>query len=521
MQSNIGLKINQEKTTIHMISGSSEIANTGYNWTREPPDILGIMGTDADQQYLSAINKAGETLGKWSMRNISMLGKVTIVNTLVASLFIYLMQALPSPTNRIYALFDSLVHTFMWGKPKAKPKIPMNLLMCKKKEGGLNLINLRARDQSLKMQWLFRKEAYFEELLGLILPSELGTLMLDCTLHPGKIRRFINACTPPFWVDVLTAWFSCQYKKLDQIVEIEEIKNQIIWCNSHITSNGAPIYIPRCITKGLIYVSQLFEGGDFIEQESLENDFDLGWMDYLKLKCALPSSWIQTCKTWVTDEVVPYRTRFEEINQKKRKSAYIYQQLLCNDTQPLVRLHKRISVKLLITVDELTQAFRSIYVITNIVKYRDFQYRVLCLAVYGNDRLYHWKITDSQKCERCNYPKQDLFHMLYDCPVLQAFWSRLFSFCTDYMYCSVEIDTSTKALHLNQVVKPSNHLINFVVLVAKQYLYAAKCCNEPVKLRLMLRKLHELYITEKYNAITTGNLHKHHTKWQPFIMPKT
>ena len=59
------------------------------------------------------------------------------------------------------------------------------------------------------------------------------------------------------------------------------------------------------------------------------------------------------------------------------------------------------------TIEEYEKALQNIYKISNITKYRDFQFSNC--AIYTYDRLFHWKKVASQKCNYCN-EKQTVKH---------------------------------------------------------------------------------------------------------------
>ena len=42
--------------------------------------------------------------------------------------------------------------------------------------------------------------------------------------------------------------------------------------------------------------------------------------------------------------------------------------------------------------EEFVKAFQDLYRITDVVKLRDFQFRLLNNAIFTNNRLYHWKL---------------------------------------------------------------------------------------------------------------------------------
>ena len=274
----------------------------------------------------------------------------------------------------------------------------------------------------------------------------------------------------------------------------------------------------HCIERGLIYVTQLFDERQFIGFVELNNNYGLTWWQYVSLRHAIPDAWTRHCIAGLATEATKC-TLYNQVLQRKRKAPYLYDVICCSDKKPIEDLLTKVRAKLIISMDELCQAFRSIYTLTNITKYRDFQYRVLALAIHGNDRLFHWRVSDTQACEWCENPKQNMFHLLFTCPKVVRYWERVFYFCKHYLYNQAEIDTSIKALYLNEVTNPKGHLVNFIVLVAKQHLYACKCRQEPIHFRTMLKKLNSLYTSEKYTAIANGNLLRHKTKWKPYLNP--
>ena len=71
-----------------------------------------------------------------------------MVNTLVASLFVYKMMVLPIIPKHIVKHIDNIVRNYIWNGKKSK--IAYNILQNPKKEGGLNLINITKKDKALK-----------------------------------------------------------------------------------------------------------------------------------------------------------------------------------------------------------------------------------------------------------------------------------------------------------------------------------------------------------------------------------
>ena len=65
--------------------------------------------------------------------------------------------------------------------------------------------------------------------------------------------------------------------------------------------------------------------------------------------------------------------------------------------------------------------FGNILNITDIVKLRDFQNRLLLNKIFTNDTLQKRKIVQSGKCEFCS-EKQTITHLLYRCVASKKLW---------------------------------------------------------------------------------------------------
>ena len=106
--SNTGLKINYNKTEILRIGSLHHTNAMWYSdlplkWSDGPVKILGLnvfpkLSQTCDVNYSNALAKSANILARWSNRDLSLIGKRHIVNTLVISQFLYLFQILPSPS---------------------------------------------------------------------------------------------------------------------------------------------------------------------------------------------------------------------------------------------------------------------------------------------------------------------------------------------------------------------------------------------------------------------------------------
>ena len=151
-----GFTVSYDKTTLYRI-GSLRHSNAAmygidqYKWSNEDINVLGVTISHDDiieKNYRSLIVKTSQTLNAWYNRGLSLLGKVQVVNTLVASLFVYKMMVLPAIPRVIEKTIENKIREFLWNGKKAK--IAYSILQNPKSQGGLNLVNLSKKDIALK-----------------------------------------------------------------------------------------------------------------------------------------------------------------------------------------------------------------------------------------------------------------------------------------------------------------------------------------------------------------------------------
>ena len=125
-------------------------------WSDGDIEMLGVTITNAPHQSNKAfdltIDKMQCVTNQWSSRNLTMMGKILIVNTLMCSLFTYQMSVLPCMCKNQYDRIDNIIKEYLWNG--GKPKIPLKVLQNSTKYGRLKLANFRQKHISLHMQWV-------------------------------------------------------------------------------------------------------------------------------------------------------------------------------------------------------------------------------------------------------------------------------------------------------------------------------------------------------------------------------
>ena len=517
MEAQIGLVVNYEKSSVYALNDTPRCTvNRTIPWDPGGPNLLGInLSKTSEELYIEIIKKVQAVAKTWDHRNLTLIGRTLLINSLMGSLFVYKMQVLPDPSDRIIKDFENIIVKCIWnGK---KPKVKTTTLYANKQKGGLRLVNLKHKFKALKIAWLFREDVFIQNQLSMLPPTELGHNFWHCQLNVNDVKQFLNIDSDPFWKQVAMHWFELTFK--ENIAESNEILQQVIWCNTHIRIRNKPVPPQNITDKGMVFISDIWDGHTFIDFERLKIKFEakFTWLQYEQIKAAIPAKWIATIRKTNAPHTFVEQC-YDRLAKAQKKVAVIYDML--NDrNNPLPELFRTISKYYCVTQEQYEKSFQHLYKVTNITKLRNFQYRLLVNAIPANDKLFHWKKVDSQKCEYCNDNKQTTKHLLFNCTFInEKIWRRFQKLVNNVMEIkATELNIPTpENMLLNNYHSSPGHIVNFMLLLAKQYIYACKCCKTKPSFKILMDKINLAQVTEKFNATRKNKLYKHLRKWAPY-----
>ena len=335
IETNTGLRISYEKTTIYRIGSLAGTQAKLYtarciNWSNEFINTLGVdLFNDPDLRKVNItqiINKM-ETVSKmWYYRNMTLTGKVLIVNSLMASLFVYKMQVLPpieeSHINRI----EEVIENFLWRGTKSK--IPLKVLQCAKEDRGLGLVNIRAKHKALLFNWIndTLQHAKIENLAICFLGEQVKEGQIwkyNCNGVDSK--RFFPGNS--FWHQILHAWHEYSFYNPQSG---NKVGKQIVWYNSMVKINGKVLHTNRK-NGSLCTIGQLWDENRFKTFATVQREcnFNRPWYYYRSLISAIPDTWKFLLKT--PDLVDSQMEKFEMVNGASSVSQQIYPDLIKTD----------------------------------------------------------------------------------------------------------------------------------------------------------------------------------------------
>ena len=155
---------------------------------------------------------------------------------------------------------------------------------------------------------------------------------------------------------------------------------------------------------------------------------------------------------------------------------------------------------------------KKLYRCTNVAKYRSFQYRTIQRGLVTNIQLFKWKMADSEMCSKCNSCKESISHMLVTCPKADAIWQRVKGYMSKN-FPQVSTTWTTVDILFNTVAQRTDHVINLLVLITKQYIYRQKCLSKEILFNEVQREFVNVQRLEKYIAVKNDHFCKYAKKW--------
>ena len=513
-----GFQISYDKTSIYRIgslkdSKAQEYTKHPVAWTSEDIKVLGIIISHdkiENKNYIPLIDKARNILQSWEHRSLSLLGKINVVNTLVSSLFVYRMMVLKRISDNLIKKLYSEITKFLWsGK---RPKIALKILQAPKKEGGQNLTNFKIKDKALKATWpcILKNEFEYSKIVYSSIDEIMGENIWRCNLLAEDVKHV--EIDNSFWGKVLQAW--CEYNFNNDF----NVENQILWWNSRIRINNKPFRWEKACKNGLLYIHQLYNTNSKLRSAiELCNTYGLNFIELNSLLTAIPKDWKLSFTNKSVTTLSPTRPHlYDKVVESTKLSAKIYDYLM-EEVSSFVCIKKQESwqaeLGIEFTMDDFHRANKNIFRVTNVVKYRSFQFRILQRSLVMNKQLVKWGIISSDLCTFCKNTIETSIHLFCKCPVTNLLWQEVWKLVKE-RFKQTTINTCELNVMMNTVHQNPNHVINFICLVTKQYIYAQKCLKRTLNKQELIEKINLFENIEKYNAIKSGKLTKHIRKWQ-------
>ena len=168
-------------------------------------DFSTNLDTMVTINYNKVLMSICHLFSQWSKRNLTVLGRVTVVKSLILSKLTFMILSLPDPPKSFVKDLDIMLYKFIW---KGGDRVSRNQMIQTYGQGGVKMIDLRSYISALKCTWI-RRFLNTGNSGWATLFSKITSIKNTLILEGGhsSIVQTLKAATHPnqFWIDVLTA----------------------------------------------------------------------------------------------------------------------------------------------------------------------------------------------------------------------------------------------------------------------------------------------------------------------------
>ena len=521
-----GLELNADKTEILRL-GKGENNKLNFDikylvntFTISTVNELRICGmyycndpiVEYEQNILAKIEKLEIQLKRWMSRNLTTEGKILIIKTFGLSQLIYNLQSYQLIDRDVLAI-ERLVYKFIWSKDWNKDKfcdhIKRSVLKNEYGKGGLNAPDIEVLNRALKLKQFLRANGskHVIQKLQMVALENIG---YDSVIN----QEYGRICKD----DEVIKAAQMSINNLTDLARSEKYGREENGQSSTIAINEVgSIYIPNYLVRKnkpleLCVFNALKEEGierlsDLLEEIEISNN-------------AKRDTILKFIESTFPDELMQIAKNFDKsVNEEQVEPSHFY---LGNDTFVQVDkiTVKQLQSRLKIALNKVTEVDYCLknkikeFDLSEImlvrkqvknVKLRNVYYRLINNDFYSKTKLKKFKITQDDKCERCQQIETTR-HLLWDCHWSQKMWKNL-NIIFDQQKLSIKIQSFEDIFNFKNsscINTIKLRLINELIQIERpKHLDQQNITN-------IIRNLMKL---EKYIGIKNYDIQKYELKW--------
>ena len=515
-----GLKPNISKTSAIWIGSktkSNDMLCNEYNlhWENGPFTVLGIIFT-ADlkdiesHNFDNGLNKIMKEVNRWKKRNISPIGKITVIKSLLVPKLIHLFTVLPKPNLKWIKELESIFYKFIWqNKPE---KISRKLLTQNYSNGGFRMVNISHFIKSLKVTWLRRllsSECTWKKVFCHINNCDIKHI---CQFGSEYTNKKAKELTNPFWKEFfisITEFHDITQKHNNNLLEYP------LWYNPNITIDNKTIFYGQFYDKGIHLLQDLLDDDcKFIKFEVLRDvhGINVPFTKFLGLKNSIFKTWPELKELESSHTVLPMIPEFiKNICKDSKGSRRIYD-IYIKDKPVKNKIESKWQSILNLPENFTWNPFYKIVrKCTEDTRLIWFQSRIIYRILGTKKYLVKCKIKTNPTCSFCNLEEESIEHLFYHCSIVKQIWNELENWINTK--CSLRL-----TLNITDIIfgKPGteNSVINLILLVVKYLLFSLSFNNKRPSIDQVKSYLHAYYLTEKMRFKINMKEEQFLKKWQ-------
>ena len=496
-----GLRLNIDKTSCLQIGRPNQQLCQNNHSVKfvTHMKILGISFTNNNDSITKRniepkLVQIEKEIAQWRRRNITPMGRITVIKSLLLSKLVHLFSALPNPSETELKQLERLFFHFLW--PGKRDLIKRAKVVQDYAHGGLRMVDLQAFVKCMKVSWL-KRFMTTNAAWGLVVAKEIPDIQDLLCYGSKKLFRLCRNINNPFWRDVLEAFASFSSSSNPSM---PEILSESLWFSDY--SKFKYSVVNKWNKKGIRFLVDLVDenNGTLHTQETLEERFKIKmtFLCFASLIRSLPDCMKEITIVKELGPVMPLRMNL--VMNHPDFTRLVYDTFLESERNGLARVHARLKEKWMRDIGYFDEScFLKVMNITSSTRNRMFHYKLSNRVLATNRYLRIIKVKEDDGCTFCKLEPETLVHVYWHCPRVQAF---IASIKTDIFrnYC-YNVDINAGSWFFLTTLKAAEACI---ILLAKMVIYEARLRETCPNITHLKNKLKQ-EIEVEYNAARLAN----------------
>lgn len=434
-----GFKINWSKSELMFLGNDRTLPNCPLKIVQDHVTYLGLkisknMHCLFNLNFEECMASLKRNIECWRTLPLSMIGRVNAIKMITLPKFLYLFQNLPIIIpNEFFKRLEKIILDFIWGFKKHR--ISKIHLYRMQRDGGLGLpvfqhyywaANIRAmlywQAGSPLNESLYTAPLWLQlELWSLIKPYS----SLVSILHTGnryKTKLISNSLVVQNSIKILMQIKT--HLKIPEISMFTPISHNPAFAPGMQDKTYSAWY-----TKGIKCIKNLYINGNFASFEDLMHLYNLSTSNFFR--------YLQI-RSFVRENMTHFETQGESSPQIEILNLPITCKQLIGKCVKLLAMEQVVpnncknawekEMGNVLPNDIWRTALTRINTCSINSLHRLIQFKVIHRYHYSKVKLSKFYESVSPICDKCNISEGTLLHMFWDCPLIQKFWSDIFSF---------------------------------------------------------------------------------------------
>ena len=511
-----GLFINAEKTEAVWL-GSYKNSQVKYMphldivWNPNQFKILGVWFTQnledgVNKNYDEKFLEIKALFNIWLKRNITPLGRVAVLKSLILSKLIHLWILLPDPPDHYIKSLQKMCFNFVWGGKQ--DRISRKTVTKSVKNGGLNIPDIKKHISALKLMWIRKLFITTHKWKNIATNNFPFLRNLQCY---GPCYLCMSAKNNTFWAHTFKAYKEfCNCVKLE---ETDELLAEPVFYNEKFKIGHTTIKHKKWMEKGIYCVSDFIENnGDFLTFHEFVNKYNIK-TDFITFNGCITAikEYMRKTQTKITAKSVSNTTCALKLIHSVSKGTKLYYDILANDdSNPKCcsKWTERLNVNL-----PWKKVFLKIHKIQE-VKLKWLQIRIVHRIIATNIILKEMGIVPNHACDFCKIEKDSIDHLFWECATIGRFWQALENLMKEKCTTAANVKI-TKNIVLfgidNNIV--TDKIFDQIILLGKLFIYKCKFDRTTPSISSFKKELCQKYKIEEYNAKISLDSFKFYLDW--------